>query len=69
MTACLVSVRAMWPTSVLEALACTALGVFVVAVGLRLFRVLGPGELDLLERASIPGRQLLVRWLSGRRRD
>ena len=38
----------------------------IVALGLRLFRVLGPGELELLERASIPGKHLLVRWLGAR---
>ena len=56
-----------WPTSVIQAVACTILGVAIVALGLRLFRVIGPGELEVLERANIPGKHLLVRWLSGAR--
>jgi O-antigen/teichoic acid export membrane protein len=67
MVACLAAVRAIWPTSLLQAAVCTFLGVVIVAAGLRLFRVLGPGELELLERASIPGKHLLVRWLSASR--
>ena len=63
MVASLAAVRAVWPTSLIEAVTCTLLGVFVVAVCLRLFRVLGPGELELLARTSIPGRHLLARWL------
>ena len=63
MVACLGIVRAVWPTSLLEAVVCTSLGVAIVAVGLKLFRVLGAGELELLARTSIPGKHLLVRWL------
>jgi hypothetical protein len=44
----------------------TLLGVLIVVLCLRLFRVLGPGDIDVLERTSIPGKQLLVR-LAGRR--
>lgn len=65
MVACLVSVRAIWPTSLLEAITATALGAAVVGVGLRVFRVLGPGELDLLEQSSVPGKRLLLKWLAG----
>ena len=64
MASSLVLVRAMWPTSLIEAVTVTILGVVFVAVGLRLFRVLGPAELELLEQASIPGKRLLIRWLS-----
>jgi O-antigen/teichoic acid export membrane protein len=67
MVACLVSVRAIWPTSFLEAATTTIMGVAVVAWGLRVFRVLGPDELDLLEQASIPGKRLLIQWLGGSR--
>jgi O-antigen/teichoic acid export membrane protein len=69
MVACVASVRAMWPTSALEAVSSTILGVLIIAVGLRLFRVLGPGELELLGRTSIPGKYLLIRWLRGDRAD
>jgi O-antigen/teichoic acid export membrane protein len=64
MASCLVSVRAIWPTSLVEAVTLTVLGVALVAAGLRLFRVLGPAELHLLEQASVPGKRLLIRWLS-----
>jgi O-antigen/teichoic acid export membrane protein len=67
MVACLVPVRAMWPTSLLEAVTATIIGAAVVAVGLRLFRVLGPGELEVVEQANIPGTRLLIRWLRGSR--
>ena len=67
MVVSLTAVRAVWPTSLLEAVACTFLGVLIVAVCLRLFRVLGPGELELLARTSIPGKHLLVRWLGSNR--
>ena len=68
MASCLVSVRAIWPTSLVEAVTLTVLGVALVAAGLRLFRVLGPAELHLLEQASVPGKRLLIRWLSSVRR-
>jgi O-antigen/teichoic acid export membrane protein len=64
MVACLGAVRAVWPTSLVEAVVCTSLGVAIVAVGLKLFRVLGAEELELLARTSIPGKHLLVRWLA-----
>jgi O-antigen/teichoic acid export membrane protein len=63
MVGCLVLMRAIWPTSLAEAVASTLLGVIVVIVGLRLFRVLGPDELDVLARASVPGREWMTRWL------
>ncbi len=65
MVGCLVSVRAIWPTSFVEATLSTLLGVAIVALGLRHLRVLGHGELELLDRASIPGKRMLVRWLGG----
>lgn len=63
MAACLTTVRTVWPTSLLQVIACTLLGVVMVALGLRLFRVLGPREVELIERMSIPGKRLLVRCL------
>jgi hypothetical protein len=65
MAAVLVGLRALWPTSPLEAPALTAAGVVVVGVGLRLGRVLGPDELEVLTRTSVPGRHHVVRWLGG----
>ncbi len=63
MSALLIAVRTVWPTSIPQAIACTLLGVIIIALGLRLFRVLGPGELELIERMSVPGKRLLVRFL------
>jgi len=65
MASVLAGLRALWPTSPLEALTLTATGVVIVGVGLRVGRALGPDELDILERTGIPGRRLLVRWLGG----
>jgi len=64
MSAFLIAVRTILPTSIPQAIACTLLGVIFIALGLRLFRVLGPGELALIERMSIPGKGLIVRFLA-----
>lgn len=66
MAALLVAARQFWSTSLLEASVLTVAGVVIVLVGLRVFRVMTPLELDVLERASIPGKRWLVRWLSAR---
>ena len=66
MAGVLLTIRQSWHTSPLEASALTMLGMVIVAGGLRLFRVLGPEELDVLTRASIPGKRWLVPWLAGR---
>ena len=63
MAAVLGAARQVWTTSITEAAALTALGVLIVLAGLRVFRVMGPGELDVLQRASIPGKRVLARWL------
>jgi O-antigen/teichoic acid export membrane protein len=65
MAAVLITIRQRWPTSVVEAASLTLLGALIVVLCLRLFRVLGPGDIDVLERTSIPGKRLLVRWLGG----
>jgi O-antigen/teichoic acid export membrane protein len=65
MVALLSAIRQFWVTSIAEAVTLTTLGVVVVVTGLRAFRVMGPGELDVLQRTSIPGKHLLVRWLAG----
>ncbi len=58
------AIRQVWGTSVVEASALTLLGVVIVLVGLRVLRVMGPNELEVLQRVSVPGKHLLVRWLS-----
>jgi O-antigen/teichoic acid export membrane protein len=58
------AIRRMWGTSLVEAAALTILGIVLVLVGLRVLRVIGPNEVEVLRRTNMPGRQLLVRWLS-----
>jgi O-antigen/teichoic acid export membrane protein len=65
MAGVLVTIRQRWHTSILEAATLTILGLLIVLVALRVLRVLSPGDIDVLERTSIPGKQLLVRWLVG----
>ena len=66
MLAILTAARSMWSTSWVEVVALTTLGVAVVAIGMRVFRVLGPRELDLIERAQLPGRSAIIAWLKPR---
>jgi O-antigen/teichoic acid export membrane protein len=40
----------------------TLLGAALVVLGMRWFRVLGPREIDLLRRARLPGRSIILRW-------
>ena len=64
MAVILSAVRQAWSTSAIEAAALTCLGIVIVLVGLRLLQVMGPNELEVLARASIPGKRVLIRWLS-----
>ena len=48
----------------LEVLGLTILGAGVYMAGLRVARVLGPEEIDLLERSDIPGKRLALAWLA-----
>ena len=63
MAVVLFTAQHVWSTSIVEAATLTVSGVVIVALGLRAIRVMGPDELELLSRASIPGRHHLVRWL------
>ncbi len=65
MAAALVALQRSWSTSWTQATVLTIVGVSIVVIGLRVFRVLGPDELDVLNRTSIPGKHRLVRWLGG----
>jgi O-antigen/teichoic acid export membrane protein len=65
MAALLSAIRQFWDTSIAEAMTLTTLGVVVVITGLRALRVIGPSELEVLQRTSIPGKDLLVRWFAG----
>lgn len=51
--------RTLWPTSAVEAMTLTAIGVLVFGIAVRLLGVLGTEELALLRRANLPGG----RWL------
>lgn len=64
MAAILQLLRLVWGTSLIEAGTLTVLGVLLAAGGLRVFRILGPDELGILERAKIPGRKWLTQWLA-----
>jgi O-antigen/teichoic acid export membrane protein len=64
MAAALSAGRAIWPTSVTEAVTLTLVGVVVFTAGLRFGGVLGTEEFDLLRRAKLPGERW-VRWLFG----
>jgi O-antigen/teichoic acid export membrane protein len=59
----LLAAQRVWSTSVVEAATLTASGVVIVMIGLRAIRLMGPEEIEILGRASIPGRQFLIRWL------
>jgi len=59
--------RLLIPRSTVEAVALTVLGALVYFVGLRLARILGPEEIDLLERSDVPGRKLVLAWLAPER--
>jgi O-antigen/teichoic acid export membrane protein len=56
--------RLFWSTSPAEALTLTALGMLVYLVGLRIARVLGPEEIDLIRRSQVPGHAWVVAWLA-----
>ena len=64
MGAVLQLLRLLWGTSPIEAITLTLLGVLILAAALRVFHILGPDELGILERARIPGRKWLVQWLA-----
>jgi len=52
------------PQSPAEAIGLTVLGVLIYAVGLRLARILGAEEIDLLDRSDIPGKRWVLAWLA-----
>ena len=64
MGATLVVLRRFIEQSALETIALTALGAVIYVVGLRVARILGPEEIDLLERSDVPGTRLALAWLA-----
>ena len=59
----LVLLRGYWSTSLVEAIGLTALGATFYLVALRVARVLGAEEIELLERSAVPGKGLALAWL------
>lgn len=55
--------RSVTATSWPQVIGLTLLGVLVVALATRAFRVLGEHELALIDRSGIPGSALIIRWL------
>ncbi len=56
--------RTLWPTSPLQATVLTFVGMGIFLLGIRLGRLLGEEEINLIRRSQLPGHQLLVRWLA-----
>jgi O-antigen/teichoic acid export membrane protein len=66
MAAMLLAMQAVWGTSAAEAATLTAAGVAIVFIGLRMFRLVGPEDLEVLERSNVPGMRWLLQWLDVR---
>jgi O-antigen/teichoic acid export membrane protein len=64
MAGVLTLLRQLWGTSLVEATILTLVGVIIVAIGLRAFRVMESSDIEVLQSAAIPGRRWLVRWLT-----
>lgn len=64
MATALAATRAIWATSLFEAVTLTLAGAIVYGVGLRLVGALGPEEIDLLKRSELPGHSWVVAWLT-----
>jgi O-antigen/teichoic acid export membrane protein len=65
MAAVLLVLRHAWGSSLIEAAVLTLAGVVMVLVGLRGLRVIEAAEIELLERARVPGGAWIARWLEG----
>jgi O-antigen/teichoic acid export membrane protein len=64
MGALLAAARTFLGRSVAEAVVLTIAGALIYALGLRLARILGAEEIDLLERSDMPGKRWLLAWLA-----
>lgn len=60
----LVILRRYLPQSGVEAAGLTLVGALIYLAGLRVARILGPDEIDLLERSNVPGKRLAIAWLA-----
>ena len=61
------ALSAQWPTSLPQVIALVVVGVALFALGLRVARVLGPDEIQLVERTRLPGSRWLVAWCNAGR--
>jgi len=65
MAAVVAPLRLMVPASWLATGALTLVGAATALAGVRWFSALGPREIDLLQRAGLPGGFVLLRWFAG----
>ena len=56
--------RLLLPASWLATAVLTVLGAVVALLCVRWFKALGPREIDLLQRAGLPGRVILLQWFT-----
>jgi O-antigen/teichoic acid export membrane protein len=68
MAAAVAAGRLLLPTSWLTTGAITLAGAALAIFGMRLFNVLGPREIDILQRAGLPGGSMLLRYLASSNR-
>jgi O-antigen/teichoic acid export membrane protein len=52
------------PQSGVEAASLTLVGALIYLAGLRVARILGPEEIDLLDRSNVPGKRWALAWLA-----
>lgn len=64
MGAILTVLRSYLPQSAPVAVGLTVLGALLYFAGLRLARILGAEEIDLLERSDIPGKRFVLAWFA-----
>ena len=60
----LVAGKTLWAMSPAEAVTLTLAGVLMFGLGLRVAKVLGPEEVELLHRAQLPGHRWVLAWLA-----
>ena len=61
------ALSARWPASPLHVVALVVLGAAIFVLGLRVARVLGPEEIELVERTRLPGSRWLIAWCAAGR--
>lgn len=59
----LVVAQSWWTRSVIEAITLTFAGIVIFGFGLRIAKVMGPDETELLRRGQLPGHRWILNWL------